>query len=224
LRQEAIHSSGGGEPKNLRNTLAEVAEKYASMKPDVTGALPSEQMKNFVLDVSHAERTPWGSRLLALQSFLQRQNSNLQTVNFDVIDTMLRRLNPQAKDLVFLHEYDGTNLKITLRGSRVSQILPLAGLPMTSLDISGTAVTDLSPIYDAPLVELDVSGTDVGEFQCLSRMTSLETLRMVDWRRREFDRVRMMPQLKKIIVGARDERDARNDMKSLKQKPELVVE
>lgn len=155
--------------------------------------------------------------------FFKRQNRSLETADFALIEFALRELNSDATDFVFKHEALEGKLTIVLQGGKVSQILPLVGLPLTSLDVAGTSVTDLNILRDSPLVQLDLSDTKAWEFQCLSNISTLRTLRLLDWRRRDFARLRYIPQLKELVVRKRDYAEAHMALVPLKHRPKLTA-
>jgi Leucine-rich repeat (LRR) protein len=55
-------------------------------------------------------------------------------------------------------------------GTRVSDLWPLKGMPLTSLDVSKTRVSDLSPVTGAPLKVLSIMDTAVADLSPLEGM------------------------------------------------------
>jgi eukaryotic-like serine/threonine-protein kinase len=65
--------------------------------------------------------------------------------------------------------------------SKLNDLSPLKGLPLTTLDCVGTAVRDLSPLRDMPLTYLECNGTNVADLTPLHG-TKLEHLGISDTR------------------------------------------
>jgi Leucine-rich repeat (LRR) protein len=72
-----------------------------------------------------------------------------------------------------------TNLtSLTLRNSQVSDLAPISGLPLTTLDLDGTAVadSDLAPISGLPLTDLNLSNTPVTDLAPIAGLVALTDL------------------------------------------------
>ena len=65
---------------------------------------------------------------------------------------------------------------LNIEGNAVSDLSPIAKLPLTTLDIEGNAVSDLSPIAKLPLETLDIYYNAVTDFSALTSLRSLTTL------------------------------------------------
>jgi hypothetical protein len=220
----AVTLDAGENKPVIRATLAEVAERHGPLLRGEGGPERPALLHAFLLDIANAERTPWTHRLLAIAVLFQNLNQNPETTDFALIETALHRLNPGAQNLVFSHEAVPGGLKIGVHGTGITQVLPLIGLPIVSLDLSGTSVGDLNWVRNAPLAELDLSGTDVLEFSPLSRTASLEKLRLTGWQRKDYTRLRALPQLKTLILNRSDLERAAEALRPLKQQPKLIGE
>jgi len=56
-------------------------------------------------------------------------------------------------------DYCVENGKLVLSGTQVSDLTPLAGMPLSALDLYGTQVSDLTPLAGMPLKRLRLNGT-----------------------------------------------------------------
>ncbi len=80
----------------------------------------------------------------------------------------LREVNPQAGELQANVQPTDNGIEINLAGNReLTDLRPLAGLPITGLNLSGTGVRDLEPLSGMPLERLDLGQTPVRELTAL---------------------------------------------------------
>jgi serine/threonine protein kinase/Leucine-rich repeat (LRR) protein len=74
-------------------------------------------------------------------------------------------------------------LKLDLTGSTISDLAPIAGMPLGSLILAQCRrITDLSPLRGMSLKELDLTNTEVSDVTPLQGMVSLESLLLNDSR------------------------------------------
>ncbi len=66
---------------------------------------------------------------------------------------------------------------LSIEGNAVSDLSPIAQLPLATLNIEGNAVSDLSPITQLPLATLNIYHNAVTDFSALASLRSLTTLR-----------------------------------------------
>ncbi len=71
--------------------------------------------------------------------------------------------NPAYNGLAQFHIEGGLVLAAVLAGSNISDISPLAGMPLLRLDLQNNAVRDLSALKGAPLIALYLDGTTVDD-------------------------------------------------------------
>lgn len=62
-------------------------------------------------------------------------------------------------------------VRLRLARTKVIDLAPLRGMPLTDLDLSGTQVKDLAPLSGAPLISLNIAGTRVERLDALAGMT-----------------------------------------------------
>lgn len=206
--------------------LPSVAWKYSAIARVNGGVLPRDRQQEFVNDILHAERTAPPQQMMALGAFFKSQNHSLDTANFDLIEQTLREMNPNSKNLAFSHEITEDGLKVSLHGNRVSQILPLVGLPVTNLDLSD--LPDLPPenldwVRDMPLVMVDLSGSKISDLQPLSKIPTLTELRLVNTHDKDYGLLKSMSQLKRIVVSKADEAEASKALESHSRTPPQVI-
>lgn len=189
--------------------LQGVVEKYSAIR-DAQGKTGLQKTGgDFVNDILHANHDSAAYLKIALVAFFLQHNRDPQTTDFGIIEKTLKSVNPDAKDLVFTHEYTPMGLKIGLHGDNVTEIFPLAGLPISVLDASGTGSMDLGWLHDAPLISVDLSGSGTWDLFGLKQNPTLQELRLVGWRKRDYRRLRDVPQLKRVIVNGADVADAK---------------
>jgi Leucine-rich repeat (LRR) protein len=68
------------------------------------------------------------------------------------------------------------------RKGKLSDLSPLAGMPLTSLDCGSTQVPDLSPLNGMPLVTLYCSGTQISDLSPLEKCKDLKILNVAQTR------------------------------------------
>lgn len=212
----------GGPPQDL----AAITWKYSSIARANSGTLPAEMQANFLNDIFHGERIAPPVKMMAIGAFFKNLNRSTDTVNYDLIGQMLRAMNPAAVNMEFSHTTTEDGLKISVHGARVSQLMPLIGLPAAYLDISG--LPDLSPenmdwVRDMPLVGADVSGNKFALLGPLARIPTLRELRLVNMRDRDYNLLRSIIQLKRIIVSKTDVLDTKKAVMSRTRTPPEVI-
>jgi hypothetical protein len=113
----------------------------------------------------------------------------------------IRRANPNYNGLGQFRIQNGQVLAMSLRGSAVSDLSPIAGLPLFALDVTGTPVADLSPLSGMQLRHLFIGGTQVQDISPLSGMP-LETLDVMETPVADLAPLRGMPLQQLFIEGA----------------------
>lgn len=204
--------------------LQGVLEKYSRLAREKgTGALVKAQ-DDFITDIINAGHTAWPFRQIALGVFFKNHNRNPKTVNFGTIEKALRLMNPDATDMVFTHEDTPMGLKITLHGEMVNQICPLIGLPVSVLDASGTGDMDLQLLFDAPFISIDLSRSSTWNIHPLIQNSTLQELRLVGWRNKDYSRLFDLPKLKRLIVDSADVAAAKSALEKETTPPEIIGE
>lgn len=101
-----------------------------------------------------------------------------QAPTAEFVRAELRRLNPGLSDsAVEIRKAGGEIRAITLFRSGVTDISPIAGLPLRRLDLGGVPVSDLSLLKGMPLQDLILEDTQVADLSPLAGM-SLELLHL----------------------------------------------
>ena len=200
-------------------SMVEVIDKYRH-RPGGGRINPLD----FARSIYHAEHDAWQFREVALGELFKLNNRNPQAVNFDIVEKGLRMLNPDAPDLVFTHEYTPMGLKVAIHGPKVLQILPLAGLPISVLDISHTGAVNLDWVHDAPLISADLSDSDTWNIMELADSATLQDLRMVNWHENAYDRLRSFHHLKHVTVSNAAVTFVQDQLRIVQNPPEVTGE
>ncbi|MBT4865663.1 MAG: hypothetical protein HON53_11200 [Planctomycetaceae bacterium] len=87
----------------------------------------------------------------------------------------LKEKNPEYENNAQFGPQDGEIIAVSLRDTGVTDLSPLAGMKLQSLDLFQTKVSDLSPLEGMPLVELMADETAVSDISPLAGMP-LKTL------------------------------------------------
>ena len=124
------------------------------------------------------------------------------TSNAPLAGTPLRRL--------FLHETQITDLAplascrqlewLDMWGTKVTNLTPLAGLPLTLLNCHGLKVTNLTPLRGRPLRSLILTETSVTDLRPLAECPTLESLGLPDGAK-DLSPLRKLPKLTLLSYG-----------------------
>jgi len=87
------------------------------------------------------------------------------------------QMQPGLFDLTPLRGMPLNILDISGNGS-ITDLSPLADLPLTTLRARGVSATDLRPLEKMPLGELDLAGTKISDLRPLASLTSLRVLKL----------------------------------------------
>lgn len=85
-----------------------------------------------MLDTNGAGQTGWWYRNAALGVFFQHQNWTSPDIK--LVELGLSILNQDAKDFQFYHQDYPDGYKISIKGAKVDNIIPLLGLTVTALE------------------------------------------------------------------------------------------
>ncbi len=145
---------------------------------------------------AHATRD---NRRVMLGAFFARRNPAGATheAHRALVQWAFRMLNDSHADLDL--QPTSTGLVARVSGTDATDLLPLTGLPLASLDLRGTAVRDLQPIRGMPLQTLDLSGTPVATFDPLSGLP-LRELTVEGFRKLPANLFALCPALETVIV------------------------
>ena len=204
--------------------LQGVLEKYSALsRQQGNGALRKAQ-DDFVYDLINAGHNSWPIRQLSLAAFFKCNNRDPKTVDFDVIEKALQWLNADAKDMAFAHESTPLGLKISIHGDKVTEISPLAGLPISVLDASGTGNIGIEWLRDAPLISIDFSGSRAWDVRQLEQSATLQEMRLVGWRNKDYSRMQNFRALKRVIVDFADVAAAQKALEKIPDPPQVIGE
>ena len=206
--------------------LPSIAWKYAAIARENGGTLSRDSQEEFVNEILHADHTAPPQQHMALGAFFKSQNRSLETANFDLIEEMLREMNPASNNLEFSYKVSEDGLKVSLHGNRISQLLPLTGLPITFLDLSDmpdTPPEDLDWVQDMPLAVVDLSQSRISDLKPLSKIPTLTELRLVNNHEKDYGLLKSMSQLKRIVVSKADVAEAKKALESRSHTPPDII-
>ena len=181
---------------------AELAEKYRPLVR-ATGSLSYTQLHQLIDDITNkANGISPEFQELALGQLFQRVNQSgpLDVDHLEFVGTMLCQFNPSVTNAVYQYVTDENGLNLDFHGDRMTQLMPLNGLPIYSLDLSGTAVVDLRWLHNSGLEVLGISGTPVKDLTPIFNLPITE-LRMVNCLNIRPEQLRNFPKLEKVVVS-----------------------
>ncbi len=141
-----------------------------------------------------------------------------------MIEKALRWLNANATDLVFALQSTPIGHKISVHGGAVTEVSPLAGLRISILDAAGTGNIGIEWLHDAPLISIDFSGSETWDVRQLEQRATLQELRLVGWRNKDYSRMQNFRQLKRVVVDSADVSAARKVWEKIPDPPQIIGE
>jgi serine/threonine protein kinase len=175
-----------------------------------------------VADICRLTKPGQDLRQAALIQFFLRRNRQTPP-DWAFINETMRLLNPDSQRLSVTGTDTEEGLSVTVRGEKITSLLPLAGLPIAQLDLSGTGSPDLAPLRTLPLVALDLSGTTSKDLSALTAIPTLAELRLVKWPRENYVKLRQFNQLTRVIVDRKDAPHLEADLTQNMRKPPVVI-
>ena len=207
--------------KSLR--AGEIAEKYQQLL--MTEETLSYPLLRQLLDdiTSRANGLPMAVQQAALGQLFQRINhgGKLDSAHLEFVRDALCLFNPQLTLGQF--QTAGNDLALELHGSQVTQILPLTGLPIQTLDLSGTAIVDLHWLRDSSVEKLNLSGTPVADLTPLFNLP-ITDLCLANCPSIRLEQLRNFPKLDKVIVSPKQLTAAQRILAQSRPQPEVVAE
>jgi serine/threonine protein kinase len=192
----------------------ELARRYAQQPP-------TNQLQ-FVADLLRLPRPSQNLRQAALIQFFILQNWQ-ELPEAETLTELLRQMNPEAPRLSVTVTNGAEGYAVSIAGEKITQLMPLSGLPIAVLDLHNTGTPDLSPLRTLPLVRLDLSGTGTKDLSALTAIPTLVELRAVKWPRENYARLRQLNQLARVIIEAKDVPAVEADLKQTMPKPPRVI-
>ncbi|MGD1090347.1 MAG: protein kinase, partial [Verrucomicrobiota bacterium] len=152
---------------------AKLCDELLAAQPNSDGNLTRENLAKLLLAMQQQQRP--AAELMPVARLLGEEKKLL-------LDYWLGRLkdlpvsveNPLVQRLTVR---DDGRLTLDLSGTKVTDLSPLTGAPLATLDVSKSEeLTDLSPLRGLELVQLNLSGTSVADLTPLREMHTLEKL------------------------------------------------
>ena len=207
--------------KTLR--ASEIAEKYQQLLV-ADEPLSYPLLRQLVDDISsRANGLPVALQQTALGQLFQRVNraGKLDSAHLEFVRDALCLFNPQLTWGQL--QPAGTDLALELHGNQVSQILPLAGLPIQKLDLSGTGITDLHWLRDSGVENLNLSSTPVTDLTPLFNLP-ITDLCLANCPGIRLDQLRNFPKLDKVIVSSKQLTSTQRILAQSRPQPEVIAE
>ena len=206
--------------KSLR--AGEIAEKYQQL---LTAEEPLSYplLRQLIDDItSRANNLPSAIQQTALGQLFQRVNhaGKLDSAHLEFVRDALCLFNPQ---LTWGQSQTAeNNLALELHGSQVSQILPLTGLLIPTLDLSGTAIVDLHWLRNSGVENLNLSSTPVAELTPISNLP-ITDLCLTNCPSVRLEQLRNFQKLDKVIVSPKQLAAAQRSLAQSRPQPEVIV-
>ena len=216
-----LHARRAKRDKTLR--AGEIADKYQQLLLD-DETLPYPQLRQLIDDITNkANNLPLSVQQAALGQLFHHLNhgSKLDEARLEFVRDALCLFNPQLN--MGQSRSDENNLVLELHGSQVSQLLPLTGLPIDSLDLSGTAVVDLHWLRDSGVENLNLGGTPVNDLTAIFNLP-LTSLGLVNCANIRLEQLRNFPKLEKVSVSPKQLVTAQRVLAKSRPQPEVVTE
>jgi tetratricopeptide (TPR) repeat protein len=156
---------GGSGAGGINGAGLALAEQALNRQGTGAGPVAPEDFQAWMADArTRGAKTARESRV-ALGVYCARHNSaaTTNTGQRALVQWAVAALNDSRAELELRSTTTGMEARVS--GPQASDILPLAGLPLTRLDLHGTAVRDLQPIRGMPLRSLDLSGAPITNFE-----------------------------------------------------------
>jgi len=206
--------------KSLR--AGEIAEKYQQLLA-AEETLSYPLLRQFIDDIiSRANSLPSAIQQTALGQLFQRVNhaGKLDSAHLEFVRDALCLFNPQ---LTWGQSQTAENdLALELHGSQVNQILPLTGLPISTLDLSGTAIVDFHWLRNSGVENLNLSGTPVSDLTPLFNLP-ITDLCLANCPSVRLEQLRNFQKLDKVIVDPRQLTTARQFLAQSRPQPEVIA-
>ncbi len=203
----------------------EIADKYRQLNaPDEVLAYP--QLLQLIQDITNKTNALGADvQEIVLGQLFQKINhtGSADSAHLEFIRDALNLLNSTATNLIYQYRSDTNDLVLELHGKQVNQIMPLAGLPVSVLDISGTAITELRWLRNSDLQVLNLTDTLVKDLAPIFNLPITE-LRLVNCGNVRLEQLRNMPKLEKVIVSEKQVPVVERLLSQSRQPPQVVAE
>ncbi len=182
----------------------EIAEKYMQLS-EPSGALTYPQLTQLLEDLTRpGNGISAQMQELAMRQLFERvnQTGSSNTEHLEFVGSALCMMNPPSTTTTFFYQLMPAGLIVDLHGPQVTQLMPLMGLRMYSLDISGTAVSELSWLRNSGLQVLNLSGTPVRELSTIFDLP-ITRLRLVNCPNYRTEQLKGFSYLERVVVSQR---------------------
>ena len=146
-----------------RNKIYKIAKKYAQLKNDDKQLLSTDHFIELLLETQDLFAMPLNPTKGVKVSTLITNFAHTQAYSLEdklrFAETALRFINPLSKNWSLSYTINKNLVDIDLSHQRISDLGPLANLPINKLDLSNTNIKTIEVIFDSSIVELDVCNT-----------------------------------------------------------------
>ena len=201
----------------------EIADKYQQLLLE-NETLPYPQLRQLIGDITNKTNSlPFNAQQATLGQLFQHVNhaSKLDEAHWEFIRDALCWFNPQL--IMGQSRSAENNLVLELHGNQVSQILPLTGLPIETLDLSGTAVLDLHWLRNSGVESLNLGGTPVNDLTALFNLP-ITNLGLINCANIQLEQLRNFPKLEKVSVSSKQLITAQRVLAKSRPQPEVLTE
>jgi len=154
-----------------RQGLLKIAKKYLVLAAVDGGWLSANHRLALALEVERA-----GDYAVAARLFKSGDDAGAAVESrLKAVREALAQANPRQKDLRFVYQIEEREIILDASSNReLTDIGPLAGLPLTYLGLDGTNVSDIGPLEGMPLKWLNLWGAKVSDLSALKDMPLTE--------------------------------------------------
>jgi tRNA A-37 threonylcarbamoyl transferase component Bud32/tetratricopeptide (TPR) repeat protein len=178
-----------------------LAERASLLSHDGRCLLAPDEFRKLIEQARAADSRHARDSRTALGVYCSRRNPDSWTnaAHRAFVQWAVRTLNDGHAELDLRPAATGLEARVT--GAAANDLLPLAGLPLESLDVRDTAVRDLQPLRGMPLRALDISGAPVATFDPVYGLP-LRELDAEGFRKLPADLFARCPALETVTVSA----------------------
>jgi len=186
-----------------------LAERATLLSHDGLLPLAPDEFRKLIEQARAADSRHARDIRTALGVYCSRRNPDAWTnaTHRAFVQWAVQALNDGHAELDLRPAAAGLDARVT--GATANDLLPLAGLPLVSLNVRDTAVRDLQPLRGMPLRTLDISGTPLATFDPIYGLP-LRELEAEGFRKLPADLFARCPALETVTVSAGTELSRQN--------------
>ncbi|EFK95254.1 protein containing Serine/threonine protein kinase // C-type lectin // C-type lectin, partial [sediment metagenome] len=165
-------------------------------EPNNARDLSTGECENYLMLSKYGKWNDFSERCRIIDGFICEWESSVlpaksRIVTPDLLHAALKKANPRYNGKGIFSGKDGEIMEVGLLDTGVTNLAPLKGLRLTSVNLNWTGVTDLSPLENMPLRSMELTRSQVADISPLAGMP-LVSLRIDGTRVRDLSPVRGM--------------------------------